>query len=172
MSDTDLYATCSAALRDMSTTNEARSIWNFPNMTPVLVDVATVTEIRTCDRFEWKIGWVKYRSKVLMSEYAGLDLDYHNLGDPLFAEWVEGNSYFRVFQDPNSLGNLKQVQITEGRMGKPYLRQIVRVAGDGAAKDITLKYHVYFLIDEKGCTQRAFDAFAGFEDTISIEGVD
>lgn len=170
MSEIDVYSTCNAALKSMRGTKETLSVWAFPDLERVLVEHLAEENLATCDGFEGKVGWVKYRSTVQLSECVKRQPNYSFFGTPLFAEWVDGDCYFRVFPDPKSLGNLKQVQITEGKSGKPYLRQIVQVAGDGKAKGKILRYHVYFSIDQNGCTQRAFDAFAGFDDGVTNEG--
>jgi hypothetical protein len=171
MSQVDIYSTCEGAIRVLRGTKVAPSVWNFPDLKVVNVTFAPADETVTFDGFEGQIGWVKYRSEVLLSEFVSLELDYEKFGNPLFAEWVDGDSFFRIFQDPSSKDGLKQIAITEGATGEPYIRQIVHVMGGGqSAKYKVLKYHVYYSIDENGCTQREFDAFAGFLEHSPSEG--
>jgi hypothetical protein len=142
-------------------------VWHMADFKLVYLKTEFLSLGSAYTAFIGDIGWAKFQKKVVLTE--GLsklsEAEHKALGVVLFAEWVGGGSFYRIFSDPSSPGLISQVQITESLedSDSAYLRQIVKVASDGAAKGKTLIYHVYWTVNSEGEIRRAFDAFAGFE---------
>lgn len=153
---------------------KSTDVWRFPTLEKISATTNHMKIGGRCVAFEGDPGWAKYRARTMLTESISKlnEEEYKKLGNVLFAEWVGGSSFFRVFPDPGSPGNLVVVQVTEGSGNETYLRQIVEVAGDGAAAGKTLKYHIYWKIEDDGNVSRAFDAFAGFSKPTDFDGID
>jgi hypothetical protein len=143
------------------------NVWHIPDFKLVHLKTEFLSLGSACTAFIGDVGWAKFQKKVVLTE--GLsklsEAEHRALGVVLFAEWIGGGSFYRIFSDPSSPGLISKVQITESLVVSDgaYLRQIVKVAGDGPAKGQTLIYHVYWTVNSEGEILRAFDAFAGFE---------